>query len=97
MRLICAQLALAALTLASCASPGRSYYATTSQRLAAQAAQERGLAQEHRAAASELGARGDSVGAEISTNAANQADAAARQEQLESNKDNWLSHWWPRY
>jgi hypothetical protein len=79
--------------LASCASPGPDDYAAAASRHAEQAREHYALARQHEAAAERLSAQGDSEGAAIATQAADDEARAAGMEQFDADKDSWLSRW----
>jgi hypothetical protein len=84
-----------ALIVVSCASPDRNVYDFASREHARWAQQSREKAAADEATARSLAERGDHLGANDAESAARQAVGDAQTQQLQANKDHWLSQWWP--
>jgi hypothetical protein len=83
------------LAVTGCVSPDRSDYEFAARQHATWAQQARQQADEQREAAKSLAQRGDQSGASDAENAARAADRNATTEQVQADKDHFLSLWWP--
>jgi hypothetical protein len=84
-----------AVIAVSCASPDRNVYDFASREHARWAQQSREKAAADEATARSLAERGDQSGANDAESAARQAVGDAQTQQLQADKDHWLSQWWP--
>ena len=84
-----------ALIVVSCASPDRNVYDFASREHARWAQQSREKAAADDATARSLAERGDHLGANDAESGARQAAGDAQTQQLQAEKDHWLSLWWP--
>jgi hypothetical protein len=81
--------------LAGCASPGPWEHAAAATDHSQQARDELALAQQEEAASRLLAAQGDTDGAAITHQGAEDDWREARHHQFKADLDSWLSKWWP--